>query len=304
MKLNRVLAAVDFSEPARASFDRALAVSRAHDAELLVVHAVPSDRPFKWHARERIALIASLRQAAQAAGVRFKVSVQQGDPAGVILLHADARRADLIVMGTSARSSLDRLRFGSVAENVARHARQPVLVVPATARETDHTAMPYKNVVVGVDFSEGSKAAVEQALSMANDRSRVTLVHVVRGVPPASASRYMYNLMEPEYQRQLGRDAWLRMADMVPAGAKAKRTVHARVVAGDPSAEIVRVAAEVNADLIVVGVTARGAFGQIFGSSTAARVIRNAGRAVLAIPEVRRKLIVDEPQAERLAAAA
>ena len=55
-KLHRVLTAVDFSEPARAAFDHALALSRLHDAELMVVHAVPTDRPFRWHARERIAL--------------------------------------------------------------------------------------------------------------------------------------------------------------------------------------------------------------------------------------------------------
>lgn len=131
--LHRVLTAVDFSEPARTAFDHALSLSRLHDAELLVVHAVPTDRPFNWHARERIALIASLRHASQAVGVRFKVSVQHGDPAGVILLHANSRRADLIVLGTSKRSGFDRFRFGSVAETIAREATQPVLVVPAAA---------------------------------------------------------------------------------------------------------------------------------------------------------------------------
>ena len=33
-KLSRILCAVDFSEPAHAAFSQALAVSRAHDAEL------------------------------------------------------------------------------------------------------------------------------------------------------------------------------------------------------------------------------------------------------------------------------
>lgn len=303
VKLHRVLAAVDYSEPARVAFDRALAVSRLHDAELVVVHAVPSERPFKWHAKERITLIESLRDAAHAANVRFRVSVQHGDPAGVILLHADARRADLIVLGTSERTGLDRLRHGSVAETVARQAKPPVLVVPATSAKADDRAMPYENILVAVDFSEGSKAAVERALSMANGNSRVTLVHVVRGVPTESASRYMYNLMEPEYQRQLTRDAWRRIPEMIPADVT--RQVHARVVAGDPATEISRVATEANADLILVGVTARGAFGRIFGSSTAARVIRTAGRAVLAIPELSSNSpVAGESQADPLAAAA
>ncbi len=246
-KLHRVLAAVDFSEPARAAFDHALALSRLHDAELMVVHAVPTDGRFNWHARERIALIGSLRHAAQAAGVRFKVSVQHGDPAGVILLHANARRADLIVLGSSERSGFDRFRFGSVAETVALEATQPVLVVPAASGKVADSTTPFKNILVAVDFGEGSSETVERALSMANGNSRVTVVHVVRGVPLGFASRRLSHRMETEYQRHLVRDAWRRIPETIPANAKTSRKVHARVVTGDPSIEIARVAAETDA---------------------------------------------------------
>ena len=285
-KLRRVLAAVDFSEPARAAFDHALSLSRLHDAELIVVHAVPTDRQFNWHARERIALIAALRHAAQTAGVRFTVSVQHGDPAGVILLHATSRRADLIVLGSSTRSGFDRFRFGSVAETIAREATQPVLVVPAAAGGITDSTTSFKNILVAVDFGEGSSAAVERALSMANGESRVTVVHVVRGVPFERSFRYSYHLMEPEYQRSLARVAWRRISTLVPADAAASRRVHARVVTGEPTAEISRVAAEVDADLILMGVTARGAIGRLIMGSTAARVIRTSGRPVLAIPQL------------------
>lgn len=285
-KLHRVIAAVDFSEPARAAFDHALSLSRLHDAELLVVHAVPTDRRFNWHARERIALIGSLRHAAQAAGVRFKVSVQHGDPAGVILLHANSRQADLIVLGTSQRSGFDRFRFGSVAETIAREATQPVLVVPAAAATAADSLTPFRNILVAVDFAEGSGAAVERALSMANGDSRVTVLHVVRGVPHERSLRYPNHLMEPEYQRKLALVAWRRIAALVPADAAASRRVHARVVTGEPTAEIARIAAEVDADLILVGVTARGAIGRLVMGSTAARVIRTSGRPVLAIPRL------------------
>ena len=285
-KLRRVLAAVDFSEPARAAFDHALSLSRLHDAELIVVHAVPTDRQFNWHARERIALIAALRHAAQTAGVRFTVSVQHGDPAGVILLHATSRGADLIVLGSSTRSGFDRFRFGSVAETIAREATQPVLVVPAAAGGIIDSTTPFKNILVAVDFGEGSSAAVERALSMANGESRVTLVHVVRDVPYERSFRYPYHLMEPEYQRNLARVAWRRIAALVPADATTARRVHARVVTGEPTAEISRVAAEVDADLTLMGVTARGAIGRLIMGSTAARVIRTSGRPVLAMPQL------------------
>ena len=285
-KIKRILAAVDFSGPARAAFDRALALSRLHDAELTVVHAVPADRPFKWHGRERRDLIATLRAAAKAASVRFKFSIQSGDPAGVILLHANARRADLVVLGATERTGFDRFRFGSVAETVALEATQPVLVVPASSAKPADATAPLKNILVAVGGGDGSRAAVERALSIASENTRVTVVHVVPGAPQAGASRYMYRLMEPEYQRQLARDAWRKLAEIIPATARTSSKVHARVVAGDPSAEISRVAADVGADLILVGATNRGVIGRLFFGSTARRLIRTSGREVLSMPQL------------------
>jgi nucleotide-binding universal stress UspA family protein len=59
-----------------------------------------------------------------------------------------------------------------------------------------------------------------------------------------------------------------------------------RVVTGDPAEEIGRIAADVKADLIVVGVTSRGSLGRRVFGSTATRVIRTAGCPVLAVPEI------------------
>ena len=303
-KLHRILAAVDFSAPARAAFDRALALSRLHDAELLAVHAVPTDRRFNWHARERVALIAELRDAAATAGVRFKVSVQHGDPAGVILLHAAARQADLIVLGTNERSRFDRFRFGSVAETVAVEATAPVLVVPPAAGKAADSAMPFKNILVAVDFGDGSSEAVERALSMASGNSRVTVVHVVQGVPLGSAPGRLSHRMESEYQRRLVQEAWRKLPETIPADARTSRTVHARVVTGDPSDAIARVAAESAADLILLGVTARGPIGRMLFGSTAARVIRAAAHPVLAIPRLSKPAGVPAKAGAQLAAAA
>lgn len=281
--LHRVLAAVDFSESARAAFDHALALSGRHGAELTVVQAVPTDRLSKWDYRERRGLVDRLRAAAKAAGVRFEFSVQSGDPAGVILLHANARRADLLVLGTSTRTGFDRFRFGSVAETVARGATMPVLVVPAGADNSSEPITPLKSILVAVDLGDSSAAAVERALSLAGENTRVTLVHAVPGVPMADVSRYRHRLMEPEYQRQLTLDAWRRIPAIVPARTTPK--VHVRIVVGDPAAAISRVAREVEADLVVVGASRRSALGRLLFSSTAARVIRAAGVPVLTMPQ-------------------
>jgi nucleotide-binding universal stress UspA family protein len=285
-RLTRVLTAIDFSTPARAAFDHALVLSRMHNAELSVVHAVATDQRFGWHAQERIAMIRDLRRAAEAAGVPFKESVQRGEPADVILLHADATHPDVIVLGTHQRSGFERLRLGSVAETVMRRANQPVLIVPASpGGSAAKSVMSFGSILVAADFSLGSMAAVDRALAMASVNSRVTLLHVIPSVSLANAHRYSYHLSE-QHQRLLVRDAWRRLQDTILANAPTSRKVHARVVTGDPSTAIARVASDVDADLILVGVTRRGAIGRRIFRSTAARVIRTAGRPVLAIPEL------------------
>lgn len=96
---SRILCAVDFSRPEQAAFEHALALSRERHAELTAVHAVPANERFSWRARARIARTEALRRAADAVGVRLRVTEQHGDPARVILLHANAGRFDVIVIG-------------------------------------------------------------------------------------------------------------------------------------------------------------------------------------------------------------
>jgi K+-sensing histidine kinase KdpD len=63
-----------------------------------------------------------------------RVEEQHGDPARLILLHANARKADIVVLGSNRRRGWRRLREGSVSERVLRRAAWPVLIVPWDAR--------------------------------------------------------------------------------------------------------------------------------------------------------------------------
>ena len=281
---SRILCAVDFSRPAQAAFEHALALSRARNAELTAVHAVPVSERFNWRARERIVKTEALRTAADAAGVRLRVTEQHGDPAGVILLHANAGRFDLIVIGTHARTGVERLRAGSIAEQVTQRASSPVLIVPMSGeRREDLTS--FRSILCPVDFAKASNAALGHALQLVKSGGRLTLLHVSRASHAVSASRYAYHFSVPEYARRLQQDAWQRLQDAVPVEARTRAEVRARVVSGTPATEIVRIASEIEADLIVMGVTSRGAIGRKLIGSTAARVIRAAGRPVLAVPE-------------------
>ena len=60
---------------------------------------------------------------------RLEYKTLEGRSANTIVEQAEARHADLIVMGTHGRSAFESMLLGSVTENVTRSALCPVLTV-------------------------------------------------------------------------------------------------------------------------------------------------------------------------------
>ena len=132
--LGRILCAIDLDKASERAFDRALNLAIISEAKLHLLHATPANVPFSWRAAERLRYLTGLRERAEAAGVKVRVDEQHGDPARVIVLHANARKMDLVVLGSNRRRGWRRLREGSVSERVLRRAAWPVLIVPWDAR--------------------------------------------------------------------------------------------------------------------------------------------------------------------------
>jgi nucleotide-binding universal stress UspA family protein len=132
----RILCAIDLEKASERAFDRALSLAIVGNAKLFILHATPANVPFSSRAAERLRYLTELRERAEAEGVRVRVEEQHGDPARVIVLHANARNVDIVVLGSNRRRGWLRLKEGSVAERVLRRAAWPVLIVPWDARRT------------------------------------------------------------------------------------------------------------------------------------------------------------------------
>ncbi len=70
-----------------------------------------------------------VKEYGEASGVEVKEVLLEGHPSNEIIDFAEKNDIDLIVMGTLGKTGLDRFLMGSVAENVIRHSKVPVLVV-------------------------------------------------------------------------------------------------------------------------------------------------------------------------------
>jgi nucleotide-binding universal stress UspA family protein len=128
--IKKILCAIDLTKASGNAFDRALSIARASKARLYILHAVPANYPFSWHQTQRLELLTSMRKRAEREGVPVRIVEQHGDPARTIVLHANARKADLVVLGSNRRRGWQRFREGSVGERVLRRAAWPLLIVP------------------------------------------------------------------------------------------------------------------------------------------------------------------------------
>jgi nucleotide-binding universal stress UspA family protein len=70
-----------------------------------------------------------VKGAGEVEGVIVEPVLLEGHPADELIRYAEENEIDIIVMGTLGKTGLDRLLLGSVAGNVVRHSKIPVMVV-------------------------------------------------------------------------------------------------------------------------------------------------------------------------------
>jgi nucleotide-binding universal stress UspA family protein len=234
------------------------------------------------------AATAALVECAGANGLKTDIVIEAGDPARQILEHARRPAANLIVMGTHGASGFERLMLGSVTEKVLPKAHCPVLTVPPLAHSG--TTLPFRHVLCAIDFSYASLEALNYAAALAlQSRARLGLLHVVQwpwDEPPAPAPEELppeQAVALSEYRRYVEARAMARLSTLrrerIPEGVEAAP----RVVHGKPYLEILRVADETRADLIVLGVHGRTVPELMVFGSTANQVVRAAECPVLTV---------------------
>ena len=140
--VEHVLVPTDGSEGATVAVDWGVGLADVYDATCHALFsadagrftggAAPSTVLTDLATEEERAALETVRERARAAGVEVAETATEGPPVRDILEYVDDAEIDLVVMGTSGRSGLERHLLGSVTENVVRHADVPVCCVPMT----------------------------------------------------------------------------------------------------------------------------------------------------------------------------
>ena len=291
--IKRILCPVDFSEFSRHALDSAVAIARHEHAAVTALYVVPPPQavyppigpaayvPYDYTVEDLQEFQRTLERFVAAADYPVAAVAVEALVVDEILKRAADLAADLIVMGTHGRSGFDRLLLGSVAERVLVKATCPVLTIPR--RAADVAPAPerlFRNVLCPIDFSPSSLAALRYAEGLARAGATLLVLHVVEQLPawrlvPAMATG------APDDPLVIVQQARQRVRSVLPAGLSAD-TVQEIVTEGDAGDEIVRVAADTHADVIVMG-THAGHAGLLGFGSTTHDVLRAATCPVLSI---------------------
>ncbi|MCB0167774.1 MAG: universal stress protein [Anaerolineae bacterium] len=134
-----IIVAIDGSDHSHKALDYAKGLAEQYGATLRLVHAFPHTSDLLGYddyellvARRESAgqtLLDQARRQLGEASFPVKEELLEEPAAEAILTVAGIRHADLIVMGTRGRSSLEGLLLGSVSQKVVHHAECPVMVV-------------------------------------------------------------------------------------------------------------------------------------------------------------------------------
>lgn len=144
-RFHRILVPMDFSPISHVAVEAASRLADGRSADLFLLHAIEpvavlpplemsavpvlpvEDGPTVQRRLNRVTVPGRLHR------LSLHRDVVHGEPEKVIIDHADEHDIDVIVMGTHSRTGLSHFVLGSVTESVVRHAKCPVLTVPASA---------------------------------------------------------------------------------------------------------------------------------------------------------------------------
>jgi nucleotide-binding universal stress UspA family protein len=217
-------------------------------------------------------------------GVQLQITAQSGTAVRGILARAAASNSDLIVLGTHGHSGFDRWVLGSVTEKILRKASCPVLTISPPVGEAAGALQIFKRILCPVDFSDSSLKALEYAMTLAEEADAdLLLMHVIEGVPDNPDWQQPLDASILEYLRLSEQNALQRLRALIPADAREWCRPHETLVAGKPYEEILRLAREQDAHLIVMGVHGRNPIDLLLFGSTTNHVVRGATCPVLTL---------------------
>ncbi len=276
-EVKTILFPTDFSEHSNKAFPYATSLAQGYGAKIVMMHVAELEEEDPANPAHTFPALDSYDGVVETE----RVIIRGHAPYKDILDVSRSRNCDLIVMATHGRSSLSQFFLGgSIAEDVARFSKIPVLIVKI---EHDEPAESYtgrlKEILFTTDFSEAADSALPFAVSFAQKfGSKLFALHVIDDDSVEFYKAAGINKDEG-FKDRIEEFLKTRLASL--PGGEAIASVN--VAEGRAEREIVKFADENEIDMIVMATQGHGILEDEILGTTTDRVIRHASCPVLTV---------------------
>ncbi len=230
------------------------------------------------HAQERLGEEAA--KIREYGGEVVAAHPKAGRPDAEIVRLAEELDAGLVIVGSHGFGPFKRVLLGSVSDSVVRHANTSVLVARG-----EEDRLPGR-VLLAIDGSKESHLATRAAAEVAGAGSELHVLFVLETAQLLPQMPYPgFEAWETsgtvEEAEQNARRLLSRISERVEAGGGTVKEPHLAV--GKPDKEIIGLAEELDAGLVVLGSRGLGAVGRVLLGSVSDSVVRHALSSVLVV---------------------
>lgn len=250
-----ILVGTDFSPASDRALDYALSLARRYDARIFLVHVITSDSDImlapEIAAKSHEVAIRTAQEemgevliSGKLRGVQHETVIDRGALWPTIEALIDKHQIDLVVVGTHKVGGFQKMLLGSGAEQIFRQAKCPVLTVGPSVEGEAPKEVDFKNILFATDFGTSAEREAAHAFSFAQEhQAKLTMLHVV--------------MRADDYSQEgltLKREAiFHELGELAPVDSEVWCEPQYRMKLGEPVEEILRMAKEIKADLIVIG---------------------------------------------------
>ena len=295
MKIKKVLFPTKFRELAFNSLESLLELKEIGLKEVVLTYVIPRDEvafvPFGGYMKdeeERLREQARIRfedwqEAITQEGIESKIRIEVGNPIPQLYRIAEEEKVDLIIAGKKKRTALEKVYVGSHTLDLIRRSKVPVLISKymvrfewegeLITRVNDHI---FAKPLFATDWSKPSEKALKLVSSFKGLTDKVMVTHII-GV------KISKNLDKSELRR-IERESKERLGNYCDRLKKAGLKAEPHLFSGRSSAEIIRVAREHKATMIVMGTTGKDKIREFWLGSVSHRVAEASELPVLLVP--------------------
>ena len=291
MRIKKVLVPVDFSPPSMLAVNQGIALARKFGATLSLLHVVESPSALLYtfpggadkvvaQRKDQAEKMLPLLVSDEDRDLNVKFIIRAGDVKDVIHAVVGEEQADVVVMGTHGRGFFSRLFIGSVTQALLRQLGVPVLTVCHVSRPLE-----FKRILFATDFGPDSNRGFEDALGLAAESgASLTVAHTMDKRPTMTYETPEVHELFDEQRAEALKEAHQKFAEFKAEATRREMTIECIMAEGEVAETLVRIADEIKADFIILGLRKMGAMARAILGTAAEPVIRAAHVPVLSVP--------------------